>query len=525
MRFPLRSLSALASCLCLPLLAVAQDSLLLKDTRFVTGQKMETVGDKIVIHFPHGDIAIPRSMVKESHIKGEAVDASLSDEDKSKLDQGLVKFEGKWMQVAERDKLVQKRATDREARIKEAMAHRDWKNRYTLNTENFSFEYTIDPEVMKGYADLMEVYFKTFTKEWGIKKPPKVGRLKVCFYHDEDYFHQVSGAPQGVAGYFRFVEPLELDFYYDRLDTEFTTAVMFHEANHYLTQLIDLKFNYPSWVNESLGEYYGASKWEPKTKKMTIGHIQEGRLADVQDAIAEGRWQGLEDLISKPQPEFTAEHYAWGWTLMHWLLEDPKTEKKFKDFYMALARDKSVQREIDGRQFKSVKPADQIELFKKHMGFKDLKEMEKGWHEYVKGLQPSTGRGYYEAGRIALFSNAPIKAQRMLKIALDKGFVAPQVYAALSRAQWLKNQNDEAIDSMKKALELDPLNAEYYLGLARAQGGTGYRIGEETSPEARRSQWLALEVARATNDPAEYAILIDLGPEFTKPDPALPPAK
>jgi tetratricopeptide (TPR) repeat protein len=113
----------------------------------------------------------------------------------------------------------------------------------------------------------------------------------------------------------------------------------------------------------------------------------------------------------------------------------------------------------------------------------------------------------------------------MLKIALEKGFQNPQVYATLSRAQWLKDQNDEAIESMKKALELDPLNAEYYLGLARAQGGTGYRIGEETSPEARRSQWLALEVARATSDPAEYAILIDLGPEFTKPDPALPPAK
>lgn len=525
MRPSLRSLSLLASCLCTPLLAVAQDSLLLKDTRFVTGVKMETVGDNIVIHFPHGDIAIPRSMVKESHIKGEAVDASLSDEDKSKIDQGLVKFDGKWMQVAERDKLLQKRTADREARIREAMAHRDWKNRYTLNTENFAFEYTIDPEVMKSFADQMEVYFKTFTKEWGIKKPPKLGRLKVCFYHDQDYYQQVSGAGQGVAGYFRFVEPLELNFYYDRLDLDFTREVMFHETNHYLTQLIDTKFKYPLWVNESLGEYYGASRWDQKAKKMSIGHIQEGRLAEVQDAIAEGRWQGLEQLINMTREEFGSEQYAWGWTLMHWLLENPKTEKKLKDFYMALARDKSVQREINEIQFKQVKPADQIELFKKYMDFKDLKEVEKAWHEYVKGLQPSSGRGYYEAGRIAIGSNAPLKAQRMLKIALEKGFHNPQVYATLSRAQWLKNQNDEAIESMKKALELDPLNAEYYLGLARAQGGTGYRIGEETSPEARRSQWLALEVARATNDPAEYAILIDLGPEFTKPDPALPPAK
>lgn len=520
MRLLPRSLSLFTACLCLPVVGVAQDTLALKDTRFVSGHKMETVGDNIVIHFPHGDITIPRSMVKEALIKGEAVDASMSDEDKSKLDQGLVKFEGKWMQVAERDKLVQKRTADREARIKEAMAHRDWKNRYTMNTENFSFEYTIDPEVMKSFADLMENYFKFFTKEWGIKKPPKLGRLKVCFYHDEDYYHQVSGAPQGVVGYFRYVEPLELDFYFDRLDPEYTLDVMFHETNHYLTQLIDLKFNYPSWVNESMGEYYGASHWDPKTKKMVVGGIQEGRLAVVQDLIAEGKWQGLEELISLPQPEFTADHYAWGWTLVHWLLENPKTAKKFKDYYFALARDKGVQREIGQRQFKSVKPADQIELFLKFMEVKDIKVMEKGWHEYVKGLQPSTGRGYYEAGRIALFSNAPIRAQRVLKTALEKGFASPQVYAALSRAQYLKDQDEEAIESMKKALALDPLNAEYYLGLARAYRGRGAE-----DPEVLRNQWLALEVARATNDPAEYAILIDLGPDFTRPDPALPPAK
>ena len=108
MRLPIRSLSVLASCLSLPLFAVAQDTLLLKDTRFVSGQKMETVGDNIVIHFPHGDITIPRSMVKEALIKGEAVDASMSDEDRSKLDQGLVKFEGKWRSVSGLSRVVRR---------------------------------------------------------------------------------------------------------------------------------------------------------------------------------------------------------------------------------------------------------------------------------------------------------------------------------------------------------------------------------------------------------------------------------
>ena len=37
-----------------------------------------------------------------------------------------------------------------------------------------------------------------------ISKPRGVGKLKVCFYHDEEYFHQVTGVPSGVGGYFRF---------------------------------------------------------------------------------------------------------------------------------------------------------------------------------------------------------------------------------------------------------------------------------------------------------------------------------
>ena len=497
--------------------AWAQDSLQLNDSRFVTGHKMDVVGDKIVIHFPHGDISVPRSMVKEAVIKG-AAEASLGSDDQSKVDQGLVKFEDRWMPVVDRDKLLEKRRTDREARIKEAMSHREWVHRHTLKTENFAFEYTIDPEVMKGYAELMEAYFRNFTKEWGIKKPSKMGRLTVCFYHDEDYFHQVSGAPQGVIGYFKFVEPLELDFFYDRLDNDLTVDVMFHETNHYLTTLIDPKFRYPSWVNESLAEYYGASAWDPKTKKMTVGGIQEGRLAVVQDAILANEWQGLEELIRIEHGQFQAIHYAWGWTFVHWLLENKDTAQKFKDFYLALGRDKSIKREPVPPLMKAVPADEQIRVLLKFLGAKDLKQLEDGWRNYVKGLQPSSGRGYFEAGHQALIANQPLRAQRLLRIALEKNFKSPMVYAALSRALYLKDQDEEAIATMKAALELDPLNAEFYLGLASA-----YRSRKVDDPEVKRAQWLALEVARATNDPAEYAILIDLGPEFTKPDPALAP--
>ena len=497
--------------------AFAQDSLQLDDGRFVSGPKMERAGDKVIIHFDHGDVSIPITSVKSSSLGGSTSDTPVSAEDQQKLDQGLVPFEGKWMTKEDRDKLLEKRRSDREARIKEAMSHRAWANRYELKTENFEFEYTIDPEIMKGFVDLMETYYRNFTKEWGIRKPTKVGRLKVCFYHDEDYYLQVTGMPQGVLGYFRFVQPYELNFFFDRLDPEFTVDVMFHEANHFLTQLIDTRFKYPPWINESLAEYYGASNWDPVTKKMSIGHLQEGRLASIQDAIRDEEWQDLEALIRLEHGEFNALHYAWGWSFVHYLLQDPKTSKKFKDYFMDLAREPKIKRVPSNvPNMKEVESDAQIEALVKRLGVKDLDELEKGWYAYLKTLAPSSGRGYYEAGRMAMMRGMPIKAQRYLRTALEKDFKRPQVYALLGQALYLKDKDDEAIETLNTAIALDPLNPELYLTMAKA-----YRSKESESPEVKRFNWLALEIAKATNAPNEYAILVDLGPDYTVPDPAV----
>ena len=84
----------------------------------------------------------------------------------------------------------------------------------TESTRNFIFQYTVDPAVVRSYMDLLEAYLKYFTKEWRISKPRGMGKLKVCFYHDREYFHQVSGAGPGTLAYFRFVEPIELDFFF-----------------------------------------------------------------------------------------------------------------------------------------------------------------------------------------------------------------------------------------------------------------------------------------------------------------------
>lgn len=477
-------------------LASGQESLQLTDGRFVIDQKIERHEKGAVIHYTHGDVIVPAELIREcSAFVVENAGQAWSEADLERIEKGQVYFEGAWMPKEKRDRIVEKRRETRAERIAEAKEHRLWRNRYVEETKNFEFHYTIDPEVMQRYAEMLETYFKTFTKEWGIKKPRGMGRLKVCFYHDADYYYQVGGAPNGAIGFFQFVKPIQLHFYYERLDEALTQDVLFHEANHYLTHLIDPKFHYPSWINESLAEYYGASEWDADKKKMIVGNLQEGRLAMIQDSIRQDEWQGLEDLIRLPQQQFNAVHYAWGWSFVHFLMSDKKTEKAFKKFYLALGRDSKIERVPHFYDIKKCEPEVVIEVFKDYMKIDDLKELEKPWHDYVKGLKAASGAGYRNAGELALARGLPIKAQRYFKTALDLGDNGALTHFGYGRALYSKSKYAEAKEQFEKAIELDPLQGRTWMYLA----DTKERLNESTV-EVERIRELALEIEPDNHD-------------------------
>lgn len=470
----------------------AQDSLQLSDGRFVVDKRMSVVGDGVVVHFEHGDVKVPKTLVKACTSSGTAEKDDWTPDERAKLDKGLVLFEGKWVPKDRRDKELERRRAQREERITKSRELRLWRNHAVLKTKNFEFHFTIDPDVMEGYAELMETYFREFTREWGITKPPKVDRLTVCFYHDEEYFHEVGGASEGVIGFYRFVEPRELNFFYDRLDQDMTVDVMFHETNHYLTHLIDLKFHYPPWVNESLAEYYGASQWDPEAKKMTVGNLQEGRLAVIQDAIKSDEWQGLEDLIRIEQGQFNGLHYAWGWSFVHFLLSNPRYAKGFKSFYMALAREKTVKRVRYFYDLKQVEADEQIRVLKASLRVDDLATLEKEWHDYVKGMQAASHRGYTQAGHIALARGMPIKAQRLFKTAIEMGSTDPRAHYGYGRALEQKGKRDEALAQYDRAIAIDPLEGMFYVRKAECLGRGDDKTNEK---EIERLFALAEEIA------------------------------
>ncbi len=445
------------------------DTLLLKDGRIVDGRRLERTAAGVKVVYENGEVLVPLALVEDALIEGaETTYVPATEEEKAKAAQGLLPFEGKWVPAKRRAELIAKKIAEKQAALEEIKAHSEWRDRWMEKTAHFEFEYIVPPHVFGYYRDMMEAYFTEFGKVWGVKQPKEFGRLKVCFYTDLDKFQQIGGVGGGVRGYFKFVAPLELNFYYDRLDPRYTEEVMFHETNHYLQLLIDPKFSMPHFPGESIAEYYGASVYDPVKKSLTVGLIQEGRLTEVKAEADADQMLALKKMLEADE---MYEHYSWGWTLVHYLMSREDYRKKFEKWVLALPKAKDIARESTG-DMSTVRGPEVLRSFMKYMGIKDeagLAALEKEWHAYVKDeLDVSTGRGLAKAAQGAVSTGRPIKAKRLYKEAIDKGDTTPTTFMEYGRLLARDSDWDGAIAAYRKAVELDPLTGQFHLALAEA---------------------------------------------------------
>jgi hypothetical protein len=487
----------------------AADLVLLTDGRTVEAPKAAKQADgSYVLHFQNGDVTLPADLVKDAWLSGAQGYEPKNDEEKAKLEKGLVPYEGKWIPKKERDDKVAKKAAETRKRIEEAKAHREWRNRYFEKSSNFDVEYTIPPEIAKFYIERLEAFFKEACKEFRIAKPKT--KLKVCFYHDYESFLQVGGAGYGALAYYRFVEPLELNFFYNRLRPEETVAVLFHEAQHYVTHLMNLKFDMPHCMGEAASEYYGAAKWDPVKKQLVHGGMQEGRLTEVQTDIAKGDKKKLQDYL---EGKLGYDDYTWGWTFHHFMLQTPKYAKKFRAFYAALPDAKDIDRSPAGFEMTTVEPAALVKAFKKYMGVDDLAALEKEWHDHIeKNLKLTSIVGFEEAAfAAAATGRQPLRAKRLFKEAVEKGSKNPVVY--LEYGQMIEGEDAAKAEAMyRKGLTFDPLSADLWLELGqllRRKGGADadagkklIRLAAEIDPDNYEAQLLMEEALEKDAPPA-----------------------
>lgn len=490
-----RSSTAALALALFPHFASAQDILCLKDGRVVEGPvpAMKRVDGGIELAYKNGTLMVPDALIQGAVLASDPIQPPQNAEEQEKLVKGFVRFEGRWVTPAQRDETLAKRRDEQKKLLEEIRDHSEWRTRSIEETRYFRFEYTVPKNVFGTYRDTMEAYFAEFARAWKIKPPSKADRLPVCFHADEQSFHQVSGARPGVLGWFRFVRPWELNVFYERLDPRFSTEVMFHEANHYLQKLVDLEFAYPHFPGEALAEYYGASEWDPVAKKLTVGLIQEGRLVEVQTDIAAGERIALDRLLSEDR---MYEHYTWGWTLVHFLMNDARYAAKFQKFFVGLAKDKDVKRTALGRDnLKTTSGAEVLRVFMRELGLKDgaaLRKLEKDWYDYIDNkLNVVTTRGLERAGNKAFETDRPLRALRLLKDAIDKGSQNPLALHTYAKLLYFKKkQRKEARAIWNQCLTIDPLNGRFYAWL----GYTLQRESKDNELEGRRLIELAKEL-------------------------------
>ncbi len=480
------------------LCGVAQaDVLLMKDGRIVEGPKMEWTERGVTVHFENGDVFVPEALFEDAMIEGSTRPYTPKDEkEKEKIEKGLVPFEGKWMKPARRETLIKRKLKDKREEIAEIKRRSLWRDRWQEQTKHFALESTAAPHITEYFRDMMEVYYKEFSKVWKVSQGG-LGRLVVCFHGNRKTFHQNSGAPGNALGYFRFRDPIELNFFYDRLDPRYSEEVMFHEVNHYLQYLMDPEFSMPHFPGEAIAEYYGASVYDPVKKKLTVGLMQEGRLAGMRNEIDAGKMLGLKKMLETDQ---MFSHYSWGWSLVHYLMNDKRYRKKFEKWVSALGRAKDVRRVPYGAGMTTVKGTEVLRSFMKYLGMKNqeqLSKMEKEWHDYVKdNLTFVSGRGLEMAARAARREGRPIRAKRLFTEAIATGDVGASAYHSLASLMRSDAEKEEAIKLWKQAVAHDPLEGAYHaiLGKALFDGGNKeegrrlVKLGLELSPE---DAWLA----------------------------------
>jgi hypothetical protein len=471
---------------CLALAAsVRADVLVLRDGQIFPDHELERAEGGVNVLFPSGKVLVPDALVHLVLLEGEPEPEPGGEEERAKLAKGLVPFEGNWISKKRRDELIAKRVAVRKAEVQDNLAHREWKDRRKVETKNFRFEYTVPQHVFEEYAERMEAYFQAFAKEWRLK-PPKDGKPPVCFYSSQKEYYRTSGAPRGAVAYFKYGGGYELNSYYERLDPTYTEQVLFHEANHYLQKLINENFSYPHWPGEALAEYYGASRWDAQAKKLTVGLVQEGRLAEIQDDIAAGEWMPLLRILKDGQ----YEDYTWGWSLVHFLMNDARHAAAFKRFFLALANAQDVERTSAGG-FATVAPDDLVAAFRKYLGLRSdeqVSALERDWHRFVQEtlLANLSTRGLEMGAFKAMATDRKLRAKRLFQEAIEAGSTNAQLYHKYAQLL-LSEDRPKAIENWHRAVELAPLTGSFWFALGGAL--------EKSDPaEAKRLKSLAREI-------------------------------
>jgi len=475
------------------------DTLIFADGRIVDHDKVEVTEDGYKLTYENGEILVPKTVLRGFFKAGETPEFTPATlKEKEQAAKKRYPWKGRWISKSYWRKLAQKEIDRRVEMVEQAKARQKWRDRIIVKTKRFDYEHTLPDAIFEEWQRLFETYYTFFTKYWKIKPSTKFGKPRIHIYRDKEYFYQVTGMPRGVGGF--YVPSMRtLHFYYDRHRVSQVISIMFHEGNHMLSHMVDRKFHYPWWIGEGMAEYFGASKYDPETQTMEIGLLQSGRLAALWTQIEEESWLKLRTLIEAQRMGATG--YAWAWSFCHFLLSTEKYEKRFKKYFLALARSGSIKRIRGAMGSESVGSDAQIKALLRMLKVKNLETLEAEWYAYIKRelRLDRKDMDWAAAGHVMDILGENPRARKFFKRAINGGSKDAQVHYRYAWLKVLQRKPKTAHKYLELTLELDPLHAQAISLLGRIKHGMGDKEG------GYQLMKLALEV-----DPIDHQVWFNL---------------
>ncbi len=469
-------------------LAPTADRLVTSDGRVIDIQRARRLasGD-YSLHFESGVVVCPPHLIASVEIEGDMADyIPRDDNERQRLEQGFVRYGGKWMSktayaaALRREADVARRATD------ELAAHSEFDAGWETETRHFALKTNTSPEHLAEYAELFEAYYALMEQSLDIKSTPTHSRkkMRINIFKSRADLNRETGTGNEVAGFFSSRDR-ELNFYHDYDDPHLGQWIGLHECTHLITHLLDAQARVPIWLSEGVADFYGSSTVATNEKgelQITPGRLQLDRMLTVQQAIEDGDSLRLEKLLTLAKRDFYAFEYAHAWSFVYFLNMSAEYAPRFRRFFRDVyTTPRGVEHTFSGRT-KSVAPDEVRRLLMEELGLEDLDALEREWLAYVRdievdGQEALFRRGYGAAlnGQVDDFAQA--REDLDAAIRSDRGNARAYWARAVVRMVGERADRPGGIADLRRAVELAPLDPRFRFTLAQTLTGSPFVPG------------------------------------------------
>ena len=312
---------------------------------------------------------------------------------------GWVREGGRWVSPEEIRRREEERRRKEERAIEQSKAAEEerrrqyegvpWEQRHIIQTRHFTIECNSTREVAERYANIMEIIFESYCKEFAAFKP-RQKRCRVLIFRNYQEFLQKTHRPPGVGGYY-MPGRYQLVTYHGVMGTGDTTLILLHEGTHLFQDLIGMFGNpmrprSPIWIVEGMAVLYEGAELSVRRRRVRIRGVNRDRLVLLQSLIERKKNFTLRQLITTPKRAFRGIHYAHAGLFVYYLLKRSSKHRKLLFDYIRIA--------TSGR---TINALPDFERLANQILHKSLESIEKDWLKWVMKLKPE--RFYKVRGR------------------------------------------------------------------------------------------------------------------------------